>query len=164
MKLPTYQWFAQMLATMGVIISISLLAYEMKLSRDIALADVYQQRVAMDLSYRLHLLDSKEVVAASEKLRRGQEVLSERETGILVNDADVAVMGAENAFYQYQLGLLDEEEWMVWRHNMKWMLETPCYRSYFNFHREGYRKEFAEEVDSLYVEIPKSDCILDKTE
>jgi hypothetical protein len=158
------QWLGQIFAALGVTISLCLVAYEMNLARDVALADVYQQRVAMDLSYRLHLLDSKEVVATNQKVLSEEGVLSEKETWILVNDADVAIMGAENAFYQYQLGLFDEEEWMVWRYNMKWMLETTCYRSYFNFHRQGFRKEFAAEVDSLYLEIPESDCILDKTE
>jgi hypothetical protein len=84
MKLPTYQWFGQMLAATGVIISISLLAYEMKLSRDIAKADVYAQGAAMNMTMVLSTMPSEQIRAAMEKRGR-DEVLSEEETSLLVD-------------------------------------------------------------------------------
>ena len=160
MKLPSYQFLAQMSAALAVVISLGFVAYELKLARDIAKAEVYQQRTAIDQNYRLHMLDARAARKAERKLKRGKEALSEDEIDVLVYQADTAIMSAENVFYQYQLGLLDKEEWLVWRRNMKWMLSTPCYRSYFNRSKDGYRKEFAGEVESIYSELPESDCSL----
>ena len=42
-----FQWLAQMFAALGVIISLLLLAYEMKQARDLAEADLYIQRANM---------------------------------------------------------------------------------------------------------------------
>ena len=52
MKLPTYQFVAQMGAAFAVVTSLALVAYELKLSRDMAMADVYQQAAAMAVEYQ----------------------------------------------------------------------------------------------------------------
>lgn len=160
MKLPTYQFVAQICAALAVALSLVFVTYELKLSRDVARAEVYQQRTAIDQNYRLHMLDARAAREAERKLRHGEEALSEDEIDVLVYQADTAIMSAENVFYQYQLGLLDKEEWLVWRRNMNWMLSTPCYRSYFNRSKDGFRKEFAAEIESIYSELPESDCSL----
>jgi len=164
MKLPSYQFFAQMAAAFAVVVSLGFVAYELKLARDVAKAEVYQQRTAMDQNYRLHMLDAEATRKAVRKLRNGEEALSEDEIADLLYEADTAIMSAENVFYQYQLGLLDEEEWKVWRRNMNWMLSIPCYRDYFNRNRDGYRKEFAAEIEDIYSQIPSSECILSDSE
>jgi hypothetical protein len=160
MKLPTYQWFGQMLAATGVIISISLLAYEMKLARDIAKADVYAQGAAMNMTMVLSTMPSEQIRAAMEKRGR-DEVLSEEETSLLVDHIDAWIFTVENGFYQYQLGLQGEDEWSVHRYSLKRYLAFPCYREVFNSARKGFRKDFAAEVEVIFAEIPKVDCILD---
>jgi hypothetical protein len=160
MKLPTYQWFGQMFAATGVIISISLLAYEMKLSRDIAAADVYQQRTAMDISLALSSLPVEKIYAVLEKERR-DEALNEEEARLLVIHADIWMFSVENGFYQYRLGLQDEEDLSVLRWQLKRFLATPCYREVFNKSRQGFREDFAAEVDAVLAKTPKVDCILD---
>lgn len=44
------RWIGQMFAAAGVILSLSLVAYEMKLARDLAMADLYQQRTALNVT------------------------------------------------------------------------------------------------------------------
>ena len=109
MKLPPYQFVAQMSATFAVVVSLGFVPYELKLARDIAKAEVYLQRTALDQNYRLHMLDAEATRKAERKLRNGEEALSKHETRALLYQADTAIMSAENVFYQYQLGLLDEE-------------------------------------------------------
>ena len=160
MKLPPYQFVAQMSATFAVVVSLGFVPYELKLARDIAKAEVYLQRTALDQNYRLHMLDAEATRKAERKLRNEEEALSKDEIGHLLFQADTAIMSAENVFYQYQLGLLDEEEWLVWRRNLNWMLSTPCYREYFNRSRDAYREGFAAEIEDIYSQIPDSDCII----
>lgn len=157
MELPTYQFMAQVSAALAVVISLGFVAYELKLSRDIAKAEVYQERTAMDQAWRMHLFDPKAAMEANRKHKLGHEI-TEGEMGLIVQTADIAIMSAENVSFQYQLGLLDEGEWSVWKHNMEWMLTTPCYREYFEDQRAGFRRAFAEEVEKLYSELPEIDC------
>jgi hypothetical protein len=160
MKLPTYQWFGQVLAATGVIISISLLAYEMKLSRDIASADIYQQRVAMDISMLLNRQPTELVYEVYGKLSRGEE-LNKEETALHVDVVEGWITSKENVFFQHQLGLLDDKEWIVQRFNLKNFLQTHCYWEFYNSNRQGYREDFAAEIDAIYTEIAKVDCILE---
>lgn len=160
MKLPTYQWFGQMLAATGVIISISLLAYEMKLSRDVARADVYSQSTAMDMALVLSTIPSEQIRAIAGKQLR-DEVLSKEETYLYFDYVDAWVIAAENGFYQYQLGLQGEDAWSAKRWQLKSQVASPCYREIFNKSREGYRKDFVVEVEAILADIPEVDCILE---
>lgn len=157
MKLPTYQFVAQMAAAFAVVASLGLVAYELKLSRDIAKADVYQQNVVMDQNVALQLFDVEAFREAARKHHLGEE-LSIMELHLFVRRADMSMLNAENVFFQHKLGLLDEEDWSVWAYAMKWMLTTPCYREFFEAKRDGYRKEFAAEIDKLYAKLPEADC------
>ncbi|MEP0202495.1 MAG: hypothetical protein ABJ084_03850, partial [Halioglobus sp.] len=57
MKLPTYQFVAQMSAAFAVVVSLGFVAFEMKLSRDFAKAEMYQQRIAMEMGAKVSTLD-----------------------------------------------------------------------------------------------------------
>ncbi|MEH6587764.1 MAG: hypothetical protein V7720_14475 [Halioglobus sp.] len=157
MKLPTYQFVAQMAAAFAVVASLGLVAYELKLSRDIAKADVYQQNVVMDQNVVLQLFDAEAFRDAARKRDLGED-LSKKELNLFVKRADISMLNAENVLYQHKLGLLDKEDWAVWTHAMEWMLTTPCYREFFEKQRDGYRKEFAVEIDKLYAKLPEIDC------
>ena len=161
MKLPSYQFFAQMSAAFAVVVSLGFVAYELKLARDIGKAEVYLQRTTLDQNYRLTMLDAEATREAERKLASGGEPLSEEDIDHLLYQVDTAIMSAENVFYQYQLGLLDREEWLVWRRNMNWMLSTPCYRYFFNKNKDGFRKAFAAEIEEIYSGMPESGCIFD---
>jgi hypothetical protein len=79
MKMPTYQWIGQMLAALGVVLSLALVAYELKLSRDMARADVYQQSAAMTMEYQANMLSNESLQPALEKHRQDTSQLSKRE-------------------------------------------------------------------------------------
>lgn len=146
-----------MAAAFAVVASLGLVAYELKLSRDIARAEVFQQNVTMDQNLALQLFDVEAYREAVRKRNLGEE-LSKRELGLFVRRSDMSILNAENVFFQYQLGLLDEEEWSVWANAMVWMLTAPCYREFFEKQRGGYRKAFVAEIDKLYAKIPETDC------
>jgi len=157
MKLPPYQFVAQMSAAFAVVVSLGFVAFEMKLSRDFAKAEMYQQRIAMDMEAHQHLLDVDAWREGAKKVRLNEQ-RSRNEKWALVNRADIYMLLAENVYYQRQLGLMDDEEWSVFQHNMVWMLNTPCYRQYFEVQRNGFRKEFATEIDKMYSKLAEIDC------
>ena len=103
------------------------------------------------------MLDVEAAREAERKLASGEEPLTKEEISHLLYEVDIAIMSAENVFYQYQLGLLDREEWLLWRQNMNWMLSTPCYRYYFSKNKQGFRKAFAPEVAGIYSRMPETD-------
>jgi hypothetical protein len=78
MKLPTYQWIGQMMAALGVVLSLVLVAYELKLSRDTARADVYQQSASMTMEYQAALLANESYQEALFRMAKEPSALSEK--------------------------------------------------------------------------------------
>ena len=153
-------WYrsGQIVAAVGVILSLCLVAYEMKLARDVAIADIYQQRIAMDISLQMHEIPTDELTAAYDKLKEGKEPLSKRETARILFKTDAWVMSKENVYFQYRLGLLDEMEWEVQRFNLLHLLDAPCYREFFQERKGGFREDFAAEVDALLAQLSYTEC------
>lgn len=112
----------------------------------------------------MHLHDGKAARKAETKYKQVTEPLSEDEIDLMVGTANIAIMNAENVFYQYQLGLFEEEEWLAWRSSMKWMLSTLCFESFYERNRAWFREGFAAEIDGLYLELAQTDCPLNKRE
>ena len=138
-------------ATIGVILSLIFVGLEIKQAREVALADVHQQRAAMAIEIERDYYPVESYLEARVKLRRGEEL---SETDILVlRGAQVAWLQYwENNFYQYRLGLLDEDAWQSSRRTIRGRLSRPLYRGYWESYRHQWREEFAKEVDAILKE------------
>ncbi|MEP5569886.1 MAG: hypothetical protein ABJN62_18735 [Halioglobus sp.] len=157
MKLPTYQLISQISAAVVVAISLGFVAYELKLSRDIAKAEIFQARITMEQDWLIHIFDAELLAEAGRKLANGQE-LSKEEVHARLFAADMSMIHTMNVFYQHQLGLLDDDEWSTWNHGMEWRVTTPCYREFFESERGSYRKDFAVVIEKALESFPKTDC------
>ena len=58
----------------------------------------------------------------------------------------------ENNHFQYQLGLLDEEQWKASQNNIRRLSALPDFREMWLVERHEVRKTFADEVDKILAE------------
>ena len=121
-------WLGQAFAAIGVITSLCLVAYEMKLSRDVALAGVYQQRTEMEIGILALTLPQEHARNVLRKtLVRNQSPLSSDEYEIWSSYAYIWLMAHENSYFQNRLGLLTDEEWENQTTTLKALTAAPCF-------------------------------------
>lgn len=159
MKLPTYQWIGQMMAALGVVLSLVLVAYELKLSRDTARADVYQQSASMTMEYQAALLANEAYQEALFRMAKEPSALSEREIYLVADAMDGWMWQKEAQYYQYQIGMSDEIEWSNHQRQIRRIGEVVCYqRTWSRWGKASVRDDFAIEVERIWADLPESEC------
>ena len=149
-KETTTDWL-QILGFAGLIASLVFVGLELRQSREIAIADVYQQRAAM-------LIDVHSITLTSELL---YDVYNKANSGEPLNSGDQILMATgltpiftywENNHFQYEMGLLSEEQWLSSRNAMSAVLQRPDVQLWWQTERSEMRKTFADIVDELLAE------------
>ena len=112
MRLPSYQFVAQMGAAFAVVASLALVAYELKLSREVAMAQIYQERTAI-ISDQIVSTMGIEAYQQARNNRIMKQSVSDAEQRLLDDDQLLLLLFFDNTHYQYTLGLIPEEEWNV---------------------------------------------------
>lgn len=111
MKLPTYQFIAQMGAALAVVASLALVAYELKQARDMAIGELALSVYELESSLYLELLDAESYNSAVNKLENGESELTwaERKNLFRVIMAGNGITIAK--FELWKLDLLSDSEW-----------------------------------------------------
>ena len=112
MKLPSYKFVAQMGAAFAVVASLALVAYELKLNRDVAMAQIYQERTGI-ISDQIVGTMGIEAYQQARISKRNKQSVSEIEQGLIIDSLLLELLFFDNTHYQYTLGLIPEEEWIV---------------------------------------------------
>jgi hypothetical protein len=159
-KILNYQVLVQMLGAIGVTASLLFVGFELKQSRDIAIADIYQQRTIMWIDYEANQFSPEQFESAFNRIQVGDFELSAFDVLVL----DVLNSGLltihENSHFQYQLGLVTEEEWTSTKLNISGgFAAIPCRKNWWEKQKQFWRKSFVSEVDVLIqqVDIPPCD-------
>ena len=101
----------------------ALVAYELKLNRELAMAQIYQERTAIISDHLIGTMGIEAFQQAAIKRKMKQSV-SEAEQSLLDDDLLLSLLFDDNTHYQYTLGLIPEEEWAVVLDATKDGLET----------------------------------------
>ena len=163
MKIPTYQWIGQMLAALGVTVSLALVAWKLKQSRDLGMADLYQQTAAMTMDYLGNSLQNKELQDAYAQWGEDPSQLTERQISQIVNDTNGWMFSKESIFYQHRLGVTPAKEWEVHQRVIANFAEVPCFENYWKSGMaQTFHADFAAEVDRIWENLPEAECPLDR--
>lgn len=154
MKLPTYQFVAQMGAAFAVVVSLGFVAYELKQARDIALAEVYQQKTALNIENVTANIDSPALLDAYLKLWESPDTLEIRDFMLLIGDLSAQFSYWENNHFLYQLGMITEEQMNTIRAMISSTLSDNYSRHYWmaTSKNGAWRKSFAAEVNRIVAE------------
>jgi len=147
-------WF-QVAAAVGVILSLIFVGLEIQQSREIAIADIYQQRAALAIQVQQSTILVEKYSTAIDKLLSG-EALDRREANILKWSQNPWFQYWENNHFQYEIGLLSEAAWQPSRNALRDRLRMPIYQEWWEMNRSYWRDSFAQEVDEILKEIRAS--------
>ena len=154
MKLPTYQFMAQMGAAFAVVVSLGFVAYELKQARDIALAEVYQQKTALNIERVRSHIDPTALLDAYIKLWESPSKLESRDFSLINGDLAAIFSYYENNHFLYQLGMVTEEQMNTIRAVISHSISDNYARHYWMVTSKNgdWRKSFADEVNRIITE------------
>ena len=140
----------ELLGAGAVFVTLAYLAIQVRQSKDLlernqklAIGQAYQVRAAMTSDNFRAQLNNHDIISIHVKADRG-EVLTEVEEQARQVQYALGHFAYDNMYYQYSLGLLDEETWLGTRSNLKEQLRN---------------KDFAT---SVVLAKPMYACLLDE--
>lgn len=146
---PTYQWFAQMGAALGVVVSLGLVAYELKQSQSVAIADIFQQRSAMAIDMATSVYSPELLSQAHYRATYDPGSVTLVDLAMLRAQAESRFIYFANEHFQFQIGMLSEEHWAAAKKFMSAEFRRPCTRQIWRIQEDGWRDSFAKEVNAV---------------
>ena len=145
------QDWLQVIGLFGVIASLVFVGLQMKQDRDIAIADIYQQRAALVIQVQTSMMDDDRFADAWSKVT-ANESLDQGDRARLDFWNNPWLSYYENNHFQYQLGLLSAEQWFSSRNAMRTLVRRESFESWWAVNRSSWRESFAQEVDDLMAD------------
>ena len=161
MKMPIYQFVAQMAAALAVVASLALVAWELKQSRDIGIATLHQQSAASMMDFWSNSNQNEPLVAAWLQLREDPSRLTRSQISRLSWNVTGFLFQTESDFITYRMGLMDEKSWAGRLESIRIYAEMPCYVNYWEtIARREFSTHFVAEVERVWAMVEKADCPL----
>jgi hypothetical protein len=142
----------QILGLAGLIASLLFVGLELRQSREIAIADIYQQRAALVIQVQTSMFSPEQHREAYDA-QAVDEPLTASEKNLLQFAQNPWFSYWENNHFQYQVGLLSEEQWIASRNSMRHRMQEPIYREWWETERLEWRESFAQTVDEVVAEL-----------
>jgi len=142
----------------GVIASLVFVGYQIKLSRDIARADIYQNFMSMIIEIQLTGVTNEPLTQALIKERLGEEELTYDEQYLIWRWLETLMTAKDNLLIQHRLGLVSDELWEIERRNISAHMEWACFRDFWLGASDAYSDDLAREVESALEAYPIEDC------
>lgn len=145
------QDWLQVIGLFGVIASLVFVGLQIKQDRDIAIADIYQQRAALVIQVQTSMMEDDRFADAWLKMMTNQ-ALDQRDQARMDFWNNPWLSYYENNHFQYQLGLLSEEQWFSSRNSMRSLVLRESFERWWVVNRSRWRESFAQEIDDLIAE------------
>ena len=142
----------QLAASVGVVLSLIFVGLEIQQSRQIAIADVYQQRTALVMHAQTAFFTPQQWYDAFDKQQAGEEI-TWAEEAILDTALSLWFSYHENSHFQNQMGLLSDEHWETAKAHIRFLMEFETSRIWWEATRDQHRDTFASDVDQIIREI-----------
>jgi len=93
------------------------------------------------------------------KLIGDRTTITKEDYYVIVQMLNASFIYYENIHFQYQLGMISEEEWVAAKKLISYDLaEAPCASRYWEKGRGTMRESFASEVDNLLAQLKLAPC------
>lgn len=142
----------QLLGIAGLIASLIFVGLELKLSRQLAAADIYQQRTALSIEVQLSDLEYFDRLRPIYQKLSANESLAPIEKRYYISTTLPWLSYWENIHFQHQMGLLSDEQWLSSRDSLRSVAQIQIFREWWPAQRSSWRESFAREVDLLIAE------------
>ena len=153
-KMKLNEWL-QVVGLFGVIASLVFVGLEIQQSRQIAVADIYQQRAALVIQVQTSGYAPEQYRNTRNKALSG-ETLTPAEQNLMFSRLISWLSYWENNHFQYEIGMLSEEQWLSSRNALRGSVAFPEFEEYWARVRPTWRESFAQVVDEVYDEAKAS--------
>ena len=144
------QWLI-LCSNLGVLVGIVFLAVEINQSTTVARSSA-RQAIAEKVADRAILaLESEDFVELSMKIFNGGP-LTDTEYFQAMSRWYSTMRDWENIHYQYQVGMLSDDEWRGFRLNLKTLFDTPTLQVYWANEQRFFSERFQLEVETILSE------------
>ena len=137
----------EILGALGVIAGLAFVGFELKQSRDIAIAQMYQDRAALDIQTRTYMAPSETVFSAFSKAIRGESLERSEEVALGRSYGNILIYWETNHLL-YEMGMLSNEHWKASLRSMKYMSKAPGFVRAWEEERNSFRISFQNIVES----------------
>jgi hypothetical protein len=141
----TQNWL-QIAGLIGVIASLMFVGFELKQSRDIAVAQMYQDRAALDIQIRSYMAPSERVYDALEKSAKGMELSAHEQIAANRAIGNILIYWETNHLL-YEMGMLDDEHWDASLRAIDYISRLPRFDAAWNDEKGSFRLSFQRVVD-----------------
>jgi len=151
MSIAKFNEWLQVAGFFGIIASLVFVGLEMQQSRQTAIADIYQQRTAMLIQVQTtqFVPEQYQDVRIKDLMNEPLSILEEQ---LLQYGWLPWFAYWENNHFQYQMGLLSEEQWQSSRNTMRNWVRRPGFEAWWVDERSSQRESFAQAVDEVIEE------------
>lgn len=142
---------AEIIGATAVVITLAYLAIQIRNSTRIAKSAARQAIAEMSMAMGTDLVADKSLTAALLKDFKEEDV-DEADWVRLLARNYIAMRHYENIYYQYLTGMIEEDEWLGFRRNLKAVLQWRSMREYWANEHQYYSDTFRAEVDRIEAE------------
>lgn len=155
MTTKNFQLLAQVLAALGLVISLSLVAYEVKQSRDVAVAELNTAQLeAFASRFEAGLGSDSYLSMWSKQYATGSWEtggMSDLEVAAAEIDAVLYWNYAEISFEQYRAGLVSEDSWKEFAAELPIFYRRPAIEAIYQAYYSSVPTGFTQAIDEIIV-------------
>lgn len=142
-----WKGIAELIGVTAIVASLIFVGLELRQSRQIAIADIYQQRTSMLIDLHAARLSSEPLALAMHKALTDEQ-LSDWESGLVNTSHYLLLTYWENVHFQYEYGLMPHEQWQASQRAMgNYIRNTPGALNFWNSAKFAMRDSFVAAVD-----------------
>ena len=141
------------ISTIAVVASLIFVGVQINQSNQVAKATIRQSLNETDMQIFTITIDQNTLAKADYKLAKGEK-LNDYENHQLEKYREFNFRDFDNSFYQYQIGLFEEEAWEAYRRLiMKSFNRDNGYKEMWYENKESFSVSFQVEIEKILKEI-----------
>ena len=151
MKKTEWKGIAELAGIASIVASLVFVGLELRQSHRVALAEVYQARSSMAIEVQSAYAQSERLQDAVAKMISG-EPLTPKEEVLVTRSWNPWLTYFENNHFQYEIGMLSEEQWTSTRNTMRTWARMPLFQEWWMDQKADWRQSFVMQMDAVIEE------------
>ena len=147
-----YRIIVELTSVVAIILSLMFLALEVKQSNQLAKAEIRQALNVTDMEVYKVQMEEDIIAKALYKINKNLPI-DDYEEYQLNEFQKFNFRDFDNSFYQYRIGLFDENVWFAYRRIIKSLLTENYIMLMWRNSNQSFSIEFQHEVSNIIIEI-----------
>jgi uncharacterized protein (UPF0212 family) len=147
-----YRIIVELTSVVAIILSLVFLALEVKQSNQLAKAEIRQALNVTDMEVYKVQMEEDIIAKALYKINKNLPI-DDYEEYQLNEFQKFNFRDFDNSFYQYRIGLFDENVWFAYRRIIKSLLTENYIMLMWRNSNQSFSIEFQDEVSNIIIEI-----------